>query len=98
MSVNERFVEQPYQDRIHKALGHAVNEDTTTTKEIDSGSVVVTKWVCIVEVMDDKGEKWLTGFRGPTSNSIPVWDAKGLLLYSANDMSFMRDGEDEDDE
>ena len=85
---DSRFKEAPYQEAIQNALAGVVNHDQSATQEEGFGALVVTKWVVVVEILDTNGEKFLTGYRGPTSNSIPTWDVKGLLGYAADEMDF----------
>lgn len=82
---------QELHDAIQKT---ASSENNKVSDSLDSP--LVTKWVCVLEVMDGNGDKWITGFRGPTPNSIPMWDAKGLLMYCAQDLDTMDEPGDDD--
>lgn len=93
----DRFAEQTYQTPIQEALTRIVNDDRTHVQDVLEASCVVTKWVVLVEVIDVTGEKYLTGYRGPTSNSIPVWDVKGMLKYGMDEMDFLDDDNDDEE-
>lgn len=69
---------------------------TEHAREKYSDIHLVTKWVAVVECMDENGDKYVTGFRGPTSDACPVWDFKGLLNYAATELT-LQDEEESDE-
>lgn len=87
--------EKVYED-LHEAIQRAVNDENGKVAPHLGGSIL-TKWVVVMEMMDGEGNKWITGFRGPTPNAVPMWDAKGLLMYCAQDLDTMDEDDEEED-
>lgn len=84
-----------YYEVIHNALGKALTLAPSVMRDVP-GATLVTKWVVVMELVDDQGDKCITGFRGPTPNSCPIWDAHGLMRYAIDNLEPISDDEDED--
>lgn len=56
-------------DKVHNALSSIVNEEE---------AAMITKWVCLVEVIDKDGEKsmWSMG-----SDDLSMWDRIGMIEF-----------------
>lgn len=56
-------------DKVNDALFTIINEE---------GAAMITKWVCLVEVVDKDGEKslWSLG-----SDDLSLWDRIGMIEF-----------------
>lgn len=57
-------------EEVHNAIFEIINEE--------AGAAMVTKWVCLVEVVEEDGTKamWSMG-----SEDLSIWDRIGMLEF-----------------
>lgn len=71
---------------LNDAMQEAVNEDGESRG-------IVTAYIAVVEVMDGEAKK-LVAFRGPNSDAIPVWVARGMMREVADDPAWFAKEDD----
>lgn len=73
------------QGAMHSALSDIARDDS---------KVMVTKWVVVMEIIDENGTPQLWSLNSP---GLPMWDQKGMLQFR-QEMLIAQPALDEDDE